>query len=71
MKAIQPMEDLQLQESSGHVGVEEVSQSHGQSVLATPTVNIKTQIKIIIWNDKMMVSNLLVKNYGPLKHDAM
>jgi hypothetical protein len=43
MKAIQPMEDLLLQVSSGHEGEEEVSQRHGHSVLATPTANIKTQ----------------------------
>jgi hypothetical protein len=48
MKAKLPMEDLQLQVSSGHEEVEETSQSHGQSALATPTINRNTQIKIII-----------------------
>lgn len=52
MKAKQPMEYLQLQVSSGHEGVGEVSLSHGQSALATPTVNIKTKIKIIILHNK-------------------
>jgi hypothetical protein len=42
MKAKLPMEDLQLQVSSGHGGVGEVSESHGQSPLATPTVNRDT-----------------------------
>jgi hypothetical protein len=48
MKAKLSMEDLQLQVSSEHEGVEEVSQIHGQSALATPTVYRNTQIKIII-----------------------
>jgi hypothetical protein len=33
-----------------------VSQIHGQSALATPTVYRNTQIKIIIWQKNMVIN---------------
>jgi len=47
MQAKLPMANLQVQVSSGHGGVAEVSRSHGQSSWVIPTE--KNKIKISIW----------------------
>jgi hypothetical protein len=46
MQAKLPMEDLQVQVSSGHGGVAEVSKSHGQSAWVTPTEKTKSKLTL-------------------------